>query len=194
MLRLLIIASLILTSACSTVMEGSSQKISVNSIPSGAECTLRSNDEIIARVNSTPETLTVSKSKYDIIVECEKQGYQKGKAKNHSDYAISSIGNMVFGQFGVVGNLFDSATGAGNKYDSQVFVELEKLPQIQQMPQTITQSQYQPIAQPAKSPIFVYNQSQQISEPVKPAMQVAMVSEVSSSIMADKQAPFDIAH
>ena len=131
--RNLAVLALLITSACSTVIEGSSQKISVNTVPEGASCVLRSNDDVIGEVASTPAVVTVQKSKYDIVVECTKDGYLKGRNKDHADYAISSFGNMVFGQFGVVGSMMDNATGAGNKYDSQVFVELEKSPEQQQM-------------------------------------------------------------
>jgi len=174
-------------------MEGGSQKIAVSSNPPGAYCVLKSNDDIIGAVESTPATITVKKSKYDIIVECSKEGYQKNKGRNHSDYAISSVGNMVFGQFGVIGSILDNESGAGNKYDSQIVVELEKNPAFNQLaaapqttvnpPQTVQYIYQIPLAYVSAVPLQ--------AKLVEPQQIVAMNSD---ALIADseRKPPFNI--
>ncbi len=116
---------LMLTSACSTITEGRSQEVAIDTTPEGANCVLRSNDNVIGIIPSTPGRIRVDKSKYDIVIECSKEGYIKSKIKNHSDFAITSLGNMVFGQWGFVGSMVDSATGASNKYDAHMLIALD---------------------------------------------------------------------
>jgi hypothetical protein len=158
---------LLLNAACSTVVEGRSQKIAITTEPAGAQCVLKSNDNVISIVTQTPAVIDVQKSKYDIVVECTKEGYNKGKAKNHSDYAISGLGNMALWHLSFVGNMIDSATGAGNKYDGQVFVELEKAPPVITQAQVTTPVQY--VAQAAEpvhvaSPIVLEKPTQEMAQ------------------------------
>lgn len=134
-LRLACFSLLLLNAACSTVIEGRSQKISVDSYPTGAECAVKDNDIILARVH-TPGIATIEKSKNDILVECSKDGYITNAKRNRSDVAITSIGNMAMGQWSFLGNMVDSASGASHKYDSRVFIGLNPLPPVALAPNT----------------------------------------------------------
>lgn len=120
---------LILTSACSTVIEGRTQDISVDSFPSGAQCAIKDNDIVLARVQ-TPGVATINKNKNDVLVECAKDGYITASKRNKSDMAISSLGNMVMGKLSVVGDIVDEASGAAHKYDSKVFIALNPQPSV----------------------------------------------------------------
>ena len=117
---------LLCTCGCSTVLEGTKQQITINSDPAGAKCEVINNGDVIATVEQTPGVITIPKSKNDIYVECSKDGYGKARKKNLADIAITSFGNMAMLQFSFIGNALDSASGAGHKYDSKVFVTLEK--------------------------------------------------------------------
>ncbi len=141
---------LILTSACSTIVEGRTQQIMVNTTPEGASCVLKSNDAVLGTISATPGSVRVEKTKNDIVVECTKDGYIKSKIKNHSDYAAASLGNMIFGQWSFVGNMVDAATGANNKYDGRMLVALDKdddikiaRQSVQEPPRAIQQSSTQ---------------------------------------------------
>lgn len=107
---------------CSTVTEGTRQNISVNTSPPGANCTFMRQGASIGSINPTPGTLKIRKLKYDITVECEKEGYQKTTAINHSSVAAATFGNILIG--GVAGWIVDSSTGSDNKYDSVVNMTL----------------------------------------------------------------------
>jgi len=109
-------------SACSSVIEGTSQEILVNTNPPGADCEFVREGNIIARVVQTPGGVTIKKTKHDITLKCSKQGYQDATYLNHSGAAGATFGNIVLG--GGIGWAIDSASGADNKYDGVVNMTL----------------------------------------------------------------------
>ena len=109
-------------SACSSIIEGTSQEITVNTNPTGADCALEREGVSIAHVNPTPGSATIKKTKYDITVRCNKDGYQEATYLNHSGAAGATLGNILAG--GGVGWAIDSASGADNKYDNPVNITL----------------------------------------------------------------------
>jgi hypothetical protein len=108
--------------ACSSIIEGTSQEIMVNTNPAGADCSLERQGFSIARVDPTPGAATIKKTKYDILIRCNKDGYQEATYLNHSGSAGATFGNIVLG--GGIGWAVDSAAGADNKYDSPVNMTL----------------------------------------------------------------------
>lgn len=109
-------------SACSSIVEGTSQEIIVNTNPAGANCALQREGNVIARVSPTPGGATIKKTKHDITILCEKDGYQQATYLNHSGVAGATFGNIVAG--GGIGWAIDSASGADNKYESPVNITL----------------------------------------------------------------------
>ena len=167
---------LMLASACSTVIEGRSQSISIDTFPVGAKCLVKDNDTILARVQ-TPATTTIEKSKNDILVECSKEGYITNAKRNKSDVAITSAGNMVFGQFSAIGNMVDSVSGASHKYDSHVFVALQPLPPVARMDEPLTT----PTVQASSSDTFM-------AVPVTQVTSSESTAQVASNDSAAQQA------
>ena len=121
-LSLAIVISSLSLGACSTIVDGTSQDISINTNPSGADCGLERQGANIGRVNPTPGAATVSKTKHDITIRCNKDGYNETTFMNRSGTANATFGNVLLG--GLVGWGVDSATGADNKYDSPVNINL----------------------------------------------------------------------
>jgi len=121
---LLSLALPFLDGGCSTIVEGRSQEIMVNTNPPNASCTLKRKDETLGTINPTPGSLYVEKTKYDILVTCNKRGYETATYLNHSGAAGATFGNIILG--GGVGWAVDSATGSDNKYDSPVNMTLPK--------------------------------------------------------------------
>jgi hypothetical protein len=121
---LIVVISVLGLSACSSIVEGTSQEILVNTSPEGANCALIREGQVIARVNPTPASATVKKTKHDITIECTKQGYKKATYINKSDVAGATVGNIILG--GGIGWAIDSASGADNKYMSPVNITLTK--------------------------------------------------------------------
>jgi len=120
--RVVALLGLLILPACASIIEGTSQEITVNTNPSEADCVLKRQDIAIGSVNPTPGAVTIKKTKYDITIVCNKDGYQEATYLNHSGAAGATWGNIVAG--GLMGWGIDSASGADNKYDSPVNISL----------------------------------------------------------------------
>lgn len=108
--------------SCSTVIEGKTQELSINSVPPGADCVVIRKGAVLARVPLTPGTVTIEKNRHDINVICHKDGFLTASAYDSADIAAATFGNVVVG--GVVGVGIDAATGSVDKYDSDITVVL----------------------------------------------------------------------
>lgn len=125
MLRMIFAAGAVLAlCGCSTIVDGTSQTLSVNTSPTDARCVLTREGQQIGVVDPTPGVVTIEKTKHDIIVECTKDGYQKATFVNHSDVNAATFGNILIG--GGVGWAIDSATGSDNKYQAAMSLSLAK--------------------------------------------------------------------
>jgi TonB family protein len=108
-------------SGCATIVEGTTQAVSVTTTPEqGAQCTL---------VNSqgtwyltTPGSTTVHKTKTDLKVTCNKEGYGLGQTVATARFGATTAGNVIAG--GLVGIGIDAASGANYHYDSPIVVTL----------------------------------------------------------------------
>ncbi|RVU36362.1 hypothetical protein EOI86_14215 [Hwanghaeella grinnelliae] len=119
------LAFIVLLSACSSVIEGTSQEIVVNTVPEGANCALEREGQIIGRVDPTPGGITIEKTKHDLNIICSKDGYQEATFFNKSDVAGATVGNIILG--GGIGWIIDSASGADNKYTTPVNITMVPL-------------------------------------------------------------------
>lgn len=107
---------------CASIVEGTDQQVTVNTSPEGAKCELTREGDVLGIANPTPQTLTLSKSKNDVTIVCEKAGYNDATAILDSEFESMTLGNLLIG--GVIGVGVDAATGALNEYDSQITVPL----------------------------------------------------------------------
>ncbi len=130
---LAIVAIALQAGACATIIEGSSQTVSVSTIDrnggaevAGAECTLSSATIGTHRV-ITPGAARLEKSKNAATVSCTKEGYEAGTATIASHFAAATAGNLLIG--GLIGVGIDAASGAANKYDDKVVVTIAKKPE-----------------------------------------------------------------
>lgn len=119
---MLAVASASLLAACSSVIEGTSQEIVINTNPAGANCDLIREGISIARVSPTPGAATIKKTKHDITIKCMMPEYQEATYFNKSAAAGATFGNIILG--GGIGWAIDSASGADNKYDSPVNITM----------------------------------------------------------------------
>lgn len=141
--RFITVSSLLMLTACASIVEGTHQDITINTNPPGAECALVREGKQIAQVNKTPGSVNIKKTKHDITVICNREGYQQTTYLNHSGAAGATFGNIVLG--GGIGWAVDSARGADNKYDSPVNMTL--------LPVTIAQAPETNTISPAGSPL-----------------------------------------
>ena len=108
-------------SGCGTIIEGTTQNIAVTTSPPGGHCDLNRNGEHIAALYATPGRVIVDRTKNDIVLTCNKPGYQTASVNLESDYSAATFGNIILG--GAVGWAIDSADGADNKYPSTADVQ-----------------------------------------------------------------------
>ena len=128
-------------SGCATIIEGTTQEITVVTDPPGAACALTREGELIGMISMTPGTVKVDKTKHDISISCRKTGYDTASSLDQSDFAAASLGNtaasIVVGRIvtgglggGLIGHAIDSISGADNKYDSTVNIKLVRSQQL----------------------------------------------------------------
>ena len=127
----LLVLALLTVSACSTIVEGTDQSVTVATDPSGAACTLERDGSNIGYVDPTPGTVSVSKSRHSISVLCDKDGYQDAAETLPSEFQAMTVGNVLFG--GVIGVGVDAASGAMNKYPDSIRVRM--IPELENQPE-----------------------------------------------------------
>ena len=111
---------------CATAVEGTTQDIAVSTNPAGASCVLERDGKTIGTIAATPGTSHIEKSKYDITIRCNKEGFAEAVYLDKSDVAAASAGSFVADVLVTEGaaGAVDSISGADNKYDSPVSITL----------------------------------------------------------------------
>ena len=140
--------------ACGTITQGTSQDIAVTSTPEGAHCDFTRKGQLIGAIDRTPGSVTVDKTKHDIMLTCALPGYQTASANLESGYGIGTFGNIIFG--GLIGWGIDEASGAVNKYPTSAHVTFVPLGTAEVTP---------PAASPAPAAIPVAKAGSQTPPP-----------------------------
>jgi len=122
MLKIVLLAPVVLLSACATIVSGTSQAVSVSTTPAGAACAVDRLGMRIAVVPQTPGAVRVDKSKNDLMVTCSLPGYQTTTVVQPSGFNITTLGNVFVG--GLIGIGIDAASGAINQYPSNIRMDL----------------------------------------------------------------------
>ena len=112
-------------SGCGTITQGTSQDIAISTSPPGGHCELDRHGEHIGTIYSAPGSVIVDKSTKDIVLTCNKRGYQTASLNLESDPSLGLFGNALIG--GAIGVGIDYATGAANKYPNSALVPLAAL-------------------------------------------------------------------
>lgn len=125
-MRLILISTLgatLLLSGCASIVEGTEQKITVQTPPvEGAQCYLQ-NDKGKWYLDCTPGTVCVHKSCGDLIVTVQKPGYEKSSVRIQSKTNGMTFGNALFG--GIIGAGVDCADGAAFNYPDMISVPMK---------------------------------------------------------------------
>ncbi len=113
--------ALLLFQGCASRSDVTDQTVTVETSPPGANCRFYRQGIVVGQV-ITPGGVVVEKTKHDMTVECEKEGYETAKANLESGIEGATWGNIILG--GVIGWGIDSASGADNKYPEYVNLSL----------------------------------------------------------------------
>ena len=125
MIRILGACVAVLASGCATVVNGSTQQISVTTDPvAGANCELK-NSEGTWQV-TTPGTVEVNRARNDLTITCTKDGYPTATTADHSKINFMTFGNVLAG--GIVGVMIDSSTNANTEYETPINISLTATP------------------------------------------------------------------
>ncbi len=94
--------------------------------PPGASCVFYRQNEVIGTVANTPGVLNVKRRKYDIVIKCDKAGYDQTTYLNHSGLSSMVAGNVAADLILTAGlsSIIDSANGADNEYTGNVVLGL----------------------------------------------------------------------
>ncbi len=102
-----------LLGGCASIVNGTSQSLSVVTQPKGATCSLQNNKGKWF-VNNTPGSVTVHKSFHNLQVQCQKKGFKPANLSVTSKVKPMVFGNVLFG--GVIGAGVDVGDGAAYYY------------------------------------------------------------------------------
>lgn len=117
--------SVLMNAGCASVVEGTTQAITVNTTPvSGASCTLTNKRGQWSVV--TPGSVIVKRSESYIHVVCTKDGWQDSTAYLSPTQSTQAVMGAVL-LFGVLESAVDASTGAGNKYPEYCNVPMKPI-------------------------------------------------------------------
>lgn len=113
---------------CASIVNGSSQVISVDArhkgqALAGASCQLNNGKGVF--YVTTPGTITVHRAYDDMNIRCDKEGYASGMSTVKSNTKPMAFGNILFG--GPIGVAVDAGTGAAYDYPSIITVVMDEL-------------------------------------------------------------------
>jgi uncharacterized protein YceK len=109
-------------SGCATIMEGTTQSVTITTAPPGAHCTIDREGARVGEVSATPGSIQLNKSGKDLAVTCTKAGYQTATIVQSPDFSGTTFGNIIIG--GGIGAIADAASGANYKYPTPINVAL----------------------------------------------------------------------
>jgi hypothetical protein len=143
-----ILACFAVASGCASIFDGTTQRISVNTNPTGARCTFWRNGGLIGDVAATPGSLVVDKSRQELVIVCDKPGYTPSTYVNRSGLAGMAWANILTA--GLTWAV-DTTRGADNKYESDVNLSLSPGATVAPMPAAEPPPTAQPVAGGAAS-------------------------------------------
>lgn len=112
--RVVAILAAAMIAGCATIMEGKTQKVTFNSVPSGADVYLNGK-----HLGKTPLTVTLDKPKEDGQLKFSKEGYKDIEIVASKKMSSWLLGNIIFG--GTFGTSTDYASGAIYEYQPNNF-------------------------------------------------------------------------
>lgn len=123
LLMILLAVGTVSMSSCASITQGTSQSIIFNLEPKETKCVAtRTGDGEIGTITYTNNTLTLSKSKNDVLVNCTAPGYKPKTLRMVSSTQANGVVGGIFLDLGIT----DMITGAMWKYGDSINVALDK--------------------------------------------------------------------
>ena len=110
-------------SGCASITQGTNQVISFSMDPSDARCSIVSSEgATLGSVTGKSNLLQVSKSKNDLVVNCQADGYEQKTTRLVSSAQVAGVLGVAI-DFGIT----DLITGAMWKYPDHVAIVMDKV-------------------------------------------------------------------
>lgn len=117
-----VLAASIAISGCATIVQGTTQSVSITTEPAdGAKCELRNSEGVWYLMS--PGSAVVHKTKNDLAVTCKKDGYDDATLTVPSKFGATTAGNIIAG--GIIGIGIDAASGANYHYSPSTAVQMK---------------------------------------------------------------------
>ena len=122
-MRTAVLAITAVCGGCATIVEGTTQSITVDVAPPTGTCIVSRQGEQLGI--STPEkrVVSISKSQHDLLFSCSAPGYQGKTETLSSNMAAATVVSFFMLDLGIV----DAASGAWKKYPERITVVLQPL-------------------------------------------------------------------
>lgn len=118
---ILLVAIGTLTSGCATILNGTTQSVSLETSPvDGAKCRLQNSEG--SWFLTTPGSVVVHKTKHNLDISCKKDGYKDAHVFLVPSFNFDTIGNVLVG--GLAGITVDAFSGANWAYSTANIVPL----------------------------------------------------------------------
>jgi len=98
------------------------QEITIVTNPPDAHCLLFREGRLVAEVNSSPGSLVVDRTKYDMSLICKKDGYKDGNETLKSGIAATPFWDLI--ELNVSGLAVNAVSGANNSYPGTTKITL----------------------------------------------------------------------
>jgi len=122
-MKYLVLASVLLTSGCASLTQGTSQVLTFSIEPKSARCDVnRTGDGILGQVSQSSNTIEVGKDKDDIIIQCKADGYTPQVTRLKSSASGAGVSGAIFIDLGIT----DMVTGAMWVYPNHTSIILKK--------------------------------------------------------------------
>lgn len=109
------------SSGCSAITTGIEQAVFIDTpMMTGAVCDLADSRGRKWRLGATPGSVVVRKGDGPMNVVCNKEGYEQAVVTVEEGIVAATFGNILIG--GGIGFLIDAASGAAQKYPSNITV------------------------------------------------------------------------
>lgn len=107
---------------CATIVEGTTQNITVEVVPPTGTCVLTREGETLGASTPDNRVVKVSKSMKDITFDCTAPGHEPKREVLSSSLSPATVASFFLLDFGLV----DAATGAWKKYPERVTLVLQR--------------------------------------------------------------------
>lgn len=148
--KAVLILSLAMLSGCASVISGTSQVVTISTLPGAATCMVYSEGEPAQSIALTPGDVRLKRQRKDLTITCAKEGYQTVTAQQKPQFSGVMFGNFAFlpTVIAPIGFIIDGASGASFYYPSEIRLGMLADPAFRPRPTTLDPALDNGFAQP----------------------------------------------